>query len=84
MDKLRNQIKNIFDTAPFAVVAFDASGTIIYMNPLLESNIDPSALPFVGKSMYEVIHKLLVDERLEKNLKRLIETDKLSLSSWKP
>ncbi len=76
MDKLRNQIKNIFDTAPFAVLAFDSSGTIIYMNPLLESNIDPSVLPFVGKSLYEIIHKMLVDERLEKNLKRLIETDK--------
>lgn len=76
MDKLRNQIKNVFHTAPFAVVAFDSSGTVIYINPLLESNIDPVELPFVGKSLYEIIHKILVDERLEKNLKRLIEEDK--------
>jgi PAS domain S-box-containing protein len=76
MDKLRNQIRNIFDTAPFAVLAFDASGTVIYINPLLEGNIDAVVLPFVGKPLYEIIHKLLVDERLEKSLKRLIETDK--------
>lgn len=76
MDKLRNQIRNIFDTAPFAVLAFDASGTVIYINPLLERNIETVALPFVGKSLYEITHKLLVDERLEKSLKRLIETDK--------
>ncbi len=76
MDIVRNQIKIIFDTAPFAVCAFDASGTVIYINPLLESNIEPGALPFVGQSLYELIHRLLVDERLEKNLKRLIETDK--------
>ena len=40
MDKLRDQIKGIFDNAPFAVCAFDASGTVFYINPLLESNID--------------------------------------------
>lgn len=76
MDKLRNKIKSIFSNAPFAVLAFDASGTVIYINPLLESNIDPGVMPFVGKSLYEIIHTILVDERLEKNLKRLIDTDK--------
>ncbi len=76
MDKLLNQVKNVFNTAPFAVCAFDASGTVMYINPVFESNIASSELPFVGKSLYALIHKFLVDERLEKQLKRLIETDK--------
>jgi PAS domain-containing protein len=76
MDIIRNQIKVIFDKAPFAVCTFDASGTVLYLNPLLESNIEPGAGPFVGQSLYELIHRLLVDKRLEKNIKRLIDTDK--------
>ncbi|MCE5273638.1 MAG: PAS domain-containing protein, partial [Deltaproteobacteria bacterium] len=76
MEKRVEYIRNVFDAAPFAVCAFDASGTVIYVNKLLESNIDPIELPFVGKSLYELIHKFLVDDRLEKRLKRLIETDK--------
>ena len=71
-----DQVKAVFDAAPIAVCAFDASGTVIFINKLLESNIDPSELPFVGKSLYELIHKFLVDDRLESNLKRLIETNK--------
>lgn len=76
MDKQVNFIRNVFDSAPFAVCAFDVSGTVIYINPLLESNIENGAFPVIGQSLYEITHKLLVDERLEKNLKRLIETDK--------
>ncbi|HPS94529.1 MAG TPA: GAF domain-containing protein, partial [Deltaproteobacteria bacterium] len=76
MEKRVEYIRNVFDTAPFAVCAFDASGTVIYINKLLESNIDPIERPFVGKSLYELIHKFLVDDRLEKRLKRLIETNK--------
>lgn len=76
MEKRIEYIRNVFDTAPFAVCAFDASGTVIYINQLLESNIDASELPFVGKSLYVLIHKFLVDDRLEKRLKRLIETNK--------
>lgn len=76
MDKQVNIIRSVFHTAPFAVCAFDASGTVIYINPLLESNIEKGAFPVIGQSLYEIIHKLLVDERLEKNLKRLIETDR--------
>ncbi len=76
MDINVNNIKSVFESAPFAVCAFDRSGTVIYVNKLLESNIEPSVLPFVGKSLYELVHKFLVDERLEKNLKRLIEKNK--------
>lgn len=76
MNKFLVQVKSIFHTAPFAVCAFDVSGTVLYINPLFESNIDEGELPFVGKSLYTLIHKFLVDERLEKQLKRLIETDK--------
>ncbi|HON94935.1 MAG TPA: PAS domain-containing protein, partial [Deltaproteobacteria bacterium] len=71
-----DQVRSIFENAPFAVCAFDRSGTVIYINRLLESNMDPSALPFVGKSLYELIHTFLVDDRLEKMLKRLIDTNK--------
>ncbi|HPC47265.1 MAG TPA: GAF domain-containing protein, partial [Deltaproteobacteria bacterium] len=70
------QVRAVFDNAPFAVCAFDRSGTVVYINKLLESNMDPSALPFVGRSLYELVHSFLVDERLEKNLKRLIDTNK--------
>lgn len=76
MEKKFEQVKAVFDAAPFAVCAFDASGTVIYVNGILESNLDQSERPFVGKSLYELVHKFLVDERLEKMLKRLIETDK--------
>lgn len=76
MNKHYDEVKSVFEAAPFAVCAFDTSGTVIYINKLLESNIEPSALPFVGKSLYELIHKFLVDDRLEKMLKRLIETNK--------
>ncbi len=76
MNKLRDQIRTIFDAAPFAVCVFDSSGTVIYINPLLERNMEPEALPFTGKSLYEIVHRVLVDERLEKSLKNLIETDK--------
>lgn len=76
MNKYHDQVKAVFDAAPFAVCAFDASGTVIFINKLLESNIEPSELPFVGKSLYELIHKFLVDDRLENKLKRLIETNK--------
>ncbi|HQH99817.1 MAG TPA: GAF domain-containing protein [Deltaproteobacteria bacterium] len=76
MDKQVGIIRNVFHSAPFAVCAFDASGTVIYINPLLESNIDHGAFPVIGQSLYEITHKLLVDERLEKNLKQLIETDR--------
>ena len=76
MDKYFDQVRNVFDAAPFAVCAFDASGTVIYINETLESNLDKSERPFVGKSLYELVHKFLVDERLEKMLKRLIETNK--------
>lgn len=76
MDKQVNLIRNVFHTAPFAACAFDASGTVVYINPLLESNLDRGVFPVVGQSLYELTHKFLVDERLEKNLKRLIETDK--------
>jgi len=76
MNKHYDQVKEVFDAAPFAVCAFDSSGTVIFINKLLESNIEPSELPFVGKSLYELIHKFLVDDRLEKMLKRLIETNK--------
>jgi PAS domain S-box-containing protein len=76
MDKQLDQVKNVFKTAPFAVCAFDASGTVIYINPIFESNIAPPELPFVGKSLYELIHRFLIDDRLENQLKRLIETDK--------
>jgi len=76
MNKFIDQVITIFHTAPFAVCAFDASGTVIYINPLFESNIEASELPFVGKSLYALIHKFLVDDRLENQLKRLIETDK--------
>ena len=71
-----DQVRSIFENAPFAICAFDRSGTVIYINRLLESNMDPSALPFVGKSLYELIHTFLVDDRLEKMLKRLIDTNK--------
>ncbi|HPI91917.1 MAG TPA: ATP-binding protein [Deltaproteobacteria bacterium] len=71
-----DQVRSVFENAPFAVCAFDRSGTVIYINKLLESNMEPSALPFVGKSLYELIHTFLVDDRLEKMLKRLIETNK--------
>jgi len=70
-----DQVRSVFENAPFAVCAFDRSGTVIYINKLLESNMEPSALPFVGKSLYELIHTFLVDDRLEKMLKRL-ETNK--------
>ncbi|MBN2297820.1 MAG: GAF domain-containing protein [Deltaproteobacteria bacterium] len=76
MDNFLTQVKSIFHSAPFGVCAFDASGTVLYINPLFESNISQADLPFVGKSLYELIHQFLVDERLEKELKRLIETDK--------
>jgi PAS domain S-box-containing protein len=76
MDINIDNIKNVFETAPFAVCAFDRSGTVIYINKLFESNIEPEELPFVGKSLYELIHKFLVDDRFEKRLKRLIETNK--------
>jgi len=76
MDKLISQVKTIFHKAPFAVCAFDASGTVIYINSVLESNLGQAISPIVGQSLYELIHRLLVDERLEKSLKRLIETDK--------
>jgi PAS domain S-box-containing protein len=76
MEKNVDNIKTVFETAPFAVCAFDRSGTVIYINKLLESNIEPSELPFVGKSLYELIHKFLVDERFEKKLKRLLEKNK--------
>lgn len=76
MDKLISQVKNIFHRAPFAVCAFDTSGTVIYINSVLESNLGQSVLPILGQSLYEIIHKILVDERLEKDLKKLIETDK--------
>lgn len=71
-----DQVRSVFENAPFAVCAFDRSGTVIYINKLLESNMEPSALPFVGKSLYELIHTFLVDDRLEKMLKHLIETNK--------
>lgn len=70
------QVRSVFENAPFAVCAFDRSGTVIFVNKLLESNLDPSAMPFVGKSLYELIHTFLVDDRLEKKLKRLIDTNK--------
>ncbi|MCU0575589.1 MAG: PAS domain-containing protein, partial [Desulfobacterota bacterium] len=70
------QVRSVFENAPFAVCAFDRSGTVIFVNKLLESNLDPSAMPFVGKSLYELIHTFLVDDRLEKKLKRLIDTSK--------
>ncbi|HHO75891.1 MAG TPA: PAS domain-containing protein [Deltaproteobacteria bacterium] len=76
MDNFLIQIKNIFQGAPFATCVFDASGTVLYINPLFESNISQEDLPFVGKSLYHLIHQFLVDDRLEKQLKRLIETDK--------
>nr|HOO47088.1 GAF domain-containing protein [Deltaproteobacteria bacterium] len=76
MDNLLKQVKTIFNSAPFGVCAFDASGTVLYINPLFESNISKKDLPFVGKSLYELIHKFLIDERFEKELKKLIETDK--------
>ena len=76
MNKFLYQVKNIFNTAPFAVCAFDSSGTVLYINPLFESNIEAGELPFVGKSLYSLIHKFLIDDRLEKQLKRLIEKDK--------
>ncbi|HPD20323.1 Phytochrome-like protein cph1 [anaerobic digester metagenome] len=76
MNQVINEIKHIFERAPFAVCAFDRSGTVIYINPLLESNLGPSVPPVMGQSLYEIIHKVLVDERLENNLKRLIDTDK--------
>ncbi|MGC9323214.1 MAG: PAS domain-containing sensor histidine kinase [Desulfomonilia bacterium] len=76
MDRLHEHITKVFHKAPFAMCAFDASGTVLYINPLFESNVDSSELPFVGKSLYELIHKFLVDDRLEKMLKRLIETDR--------
>ncbi|HOM29913.1 MAG TPA: ATP-binding protein [Deltaproteobacteria bacterium] len=69
-------VRTVFEKAPFAVCAFDRSGTVVYINKVLESNMDPSTMPFVGKSLYELIHTFLVDDRLEKNLKRLIETNK--------
>ncbi len=76
MDRHFEQVRSVFENAPFAVCAFDRSGTVIYINKLLESNMDPAALPFVGKSLYELIHTFLVDDRLEKMLKRLIETNR--------
>ncbi len=76
MNKHFEQVKAVFDAAPFTVCAFDSSGTVIYINKLLETNIEQSELPFVGKSLYELIHKFLVDDRLENRLKRLIETNK--------
>ncbi len=76
MNKVITEVKRIFHRAPFAVCAFDASGTVIYINPVLESNLGPSVPPVMGQSLYEIIHKVLVDERLENNLMRLIETDK--------
>lgn len=76
MDNFIDQVKNIFHSAPFAVCVFDASGTVVYINPILETNIDESEQPFVGKSLYALVHKFLVDERLEKQLKTLIETNK--------
>jgi len=76
MDNFLVQVKNIFDSAPFAVFTFDASGTVLYINPLFESNIAQDDLPFVGKSLYDLVHKFLVDDRLEKQIKRLIDTDK--------
>ena len=76
MDKVIAEVKRIFHRAPFAVCAFDASGTVIYINPVLETNLGPAVPPIMGRSLYDIIHKLLVDERLENNLKRLIETDK--------
>lgn len=68
MDKLRNQIRNIFDTAPFAVLAFDASGTVITSTRSWSGTSRTVALPFVGKSgLYQrSTHKLLVDERLRR------------------
>ncbi|MGD0821444.1 MAG: ATP-binding protein [Desulfomonilia bacterium] len=76
MNKHFEQVKAVFDAAPFTVCAFDSSGTVIYINKLLETNIEQSELPFVGKSLYELIHKFLVDDRLENRLKGLIETNK--------
>ena len=76
MNKHFEQVKAVFDAAPFAACAFDSSGTVIYINKLFETNIEQSELPFVGKSLYELIHKFLVDDRLESRLKRLIETNK--------
>jgi len=76
MDRLHDHITSVFNRAPFAMCAFDSSGTVLYINPLFESNLDQSELPFVGKSLYELTHKFLVDDRLEKMLKRLIETDR--------
>jgi PAS domain S-box-containing protein len=71
-----DQVRAVFDGAPFSVCAFDRSGTVVYINKILEGSIDRSALPFVGRSLYDLVHTFLVDERLEKNLKRLIETNK--------
>lgn len=71
-----DQVRSVFENAPFAVCAFDRSGTVIYINRVLEANMDPSTMPFVGKSLYTLIHTFLVDDRLEKLLKRLIDTDK--------
>jgi len=76
MNKHFEQVKAVFDAAPFTVCAFDSSGTVIYINKLLGTNIEQSELPFVGKSLYELIHKFLVDDRLENRLKGLIETNK--------
>ncbi len=76
MNKHYDQVKAVFEAAPFAACAFDSSGTVIYINKLLESNIESSELPFVGKSLYELIHKFLVDDRLESLLKRLIDSSK--------
>jgi PAS domain S-box-containing protein len=76
MNKHYDQVKAVFEAAPFAACAFESSGTVIYINKLLESNIESSELPFVGKSLYELIHKFLVDDRLESLLKRLIDSSK--------
>lgn len=76
MDNLIGQVKSLFHRAPFAVCAFDASGTVIYVNPVLEQNLGPEAESPIGRSLYEVIHRIFLDEMLEKNVTRLMETDK--------
>ena len=76
MNSIIGQVKDLFHRAPFAVCAFDASGTVIYVNPVLEQNLGPAAATSIGRSLYEVIHQVFLDEMLEKNVTRLIESDK--------
>jgi len=70
------KIECVFRTAPFGVLAFDRNSDVVYVNPLLEANLESVELPFEGKSILDISKRFLLDDRLERKLQKLMADDK--------